>query len=54
MDSTPTSHSWLHVLQVLGLVRYGNVDSEDQLTVLVAYNKMFSSPFSKPVGYQEI
>ena len=52
IDNTPTAHSWLHIFRVLSLynlsqnvVRNGNVDNEDELTVLVAYKKCLVARF---------
>ncbi len=54
IDDCPTAHSWLHIFLILSLynpcknaVCNGNVDNEENLSVLVAYKKCLVNKFKE-------
>lgn len=52
IDETPTAHSWLQIFRIVLLynptkmhVEHGNVDSEEQLRILVSYEECLLNKF---------
>lgn len=52
IDDTPTAHSWLQIFRILSLytqtkatVEKGNVDNDEDMTVLVSYEQCLLNKF---------